>query len=77
MHCSCDQRAYLLTKRLAASKPNKELHLIYGLVTDLTTFEFYSYDPVANKFFKEEDYIVENKRESFFSDMIHSMFIVP
>ena len=47
---------------------------VYGLLTDLTTFKFYSYDPIQKKFAFDETIIVNVSREILFADMIHGMW---
>ena len=47
---------------------------IYGLLTDLSRFHFYSYDPVQNKFYTDDKILVDNNRVPFLSGMIHSMY---
>jgi len=42
----------------------KGLH-IYGLLTDLIQFKFYSYDPATNQFCFDETIIVAKKKERF------------
>jgi len=58
----------------AAAEMNKDAgfqHLrVYGLLTDLTTFRFYSYNPSSNSFFFDEDILVAPKRDDFCFDMI-------
>ena len=67
----------LLTHYPAAAKLNKEIHFeglrICGLLTDLTLFRFYSYDPSTENFCMDKEFTVNNKRKSFSSDMIQSM----
>jgi hypothetical protein len=65
----------------AATKMNQEcgfdrLH-IYGLLTDLTWFHFYSYDPHTNKFCADERFTLKNSRNLFLLDMVHSMHFTP
>jgi len=43
---------------------------IYGLLTDLVQFIFYSYDPIINQFCFDETIIINNKRIDAFSDMM-------
>jgi hypothetical protein len=43
---------------------------IHGLLTDLTRFNFYSYDPVARKFQVDTKIVVDARRETHLSDMI-------
>ena len=47
---------------------------VYALLTDLTTFKFYSYDPIKKKFAFDETIIVNVSREILFADMIHGMW---
>jgi hypothetical protein len=47
---------------------------VYGLLTDLTTFKFYSYDPIKKKFAFDETIIVNVSREILFADMIQGMW---
>jgi hypothetical protein len=46
---------------------------IYGLLTDLTLFRFYSYDPQNKVFCQDETFVVDAKRESFSSSMMNGM----
>jgi len=43
---------------------------IYGLLTDLTQFRFYSYDPLSQNFAIDEILIVNSTRDFVFADMI-------
>lgn len=43
---------------------------IYGLLTDLIQFKFYSYDPTTNQFCFDETIIINNKRIDASSDMM-------
>lgn len=43
---------------------------VYGLLTDLTIFAFYSYNPSTNSFFFDERILVSPKRDDFCLDMI-------
>ena len=49
---------------------------VYGILTDLTVFTFYSYDPVSNTFHRDEKIIVEVLRDDFSSGMIHGTCLV-
>ncbi len=61
----------------AAAKANKKVDLaelrIYGLLTDLIDFHFYSYDPLTNKFAFDETLVVNITRDMAFTDMIPGM----
>ena len=43
---------------------------VYGLLTDLSDFQFYSYDPTEQKFAFDERICVNVTREILFADMI-------
>ncbi|KIM71992.1 hypothetical protein PILCRDRAFT_16541 [Piloderma croceum F 1598] len=43
---------------------------VYGLLTDLTRFKFYSYDPTINQFCFDEIIIINVKRTDASSDMV-------
>ena len=43
---------------------------IYGLLTDLNGFHFYSYDPTEKKFYLDEKMYVDASRLPFLSGMI-------
>lgn len=45
---------------------------VYGLITNLSVFEFYSYDPTGKQVFFDSAIIANNKRDDFTSDMIES-----
>ena len=48
---------------------------IYGLLTNLVQFRFYSYDPIALQFCFDETIIIDNKRPGAFSDMMDGVYI--
>ena len=50
---------------------------IYGLLTDLIQFKFYSYDPATNQFCFDETIIINVKRTDAFSDMIDGPYFSP
>jgi hypothetical protein len=50
---------------------------IYGLLTDLEDFNFYSYDPSTKQFCFDEYITVSNKRIPAFHDMIEGLSISP
>ena len=67
----------MFTKLPAAAKANNDvdfanLHL-YGLLTDLISFHFYSYDPVTKKFAFDQTLLVNVTRDVSFTDMIPGM----
>ena len=47
---------------------------VYGLLTDLEQFKFYSYDPSTEKFYFDELILVGNRRLAACSDMIEGLF---
>jgi hypothetical protein len=47
---------------------------VYGLLTDLMKFEFYSYDPVNKSFSLDEDFFLETRRKPYCFGMIHGIF---
>jgi hypothetical protein len=46
---------------------------VYGLLTDLLTFKFYSYDPIKKRFAFDEMIMVNVSREILVADMIRGM----
>ena len=60
-----------------AAEDNKRAHFkdlrVHGLLTDLSQFCFYSYDPVSNEFCMDETIIVGESREEYLSGMIHDV----
>ena len=64
----------VLSRHLAAAEQNNRLNFaglrIYGLLTDLTQFKFYSYNPSTKKFCFDETILINNRRTGAFSDMI-------
>jgi hypothetical protein len=46
---------------------------VYGLLTDLTQFKFYSYDPSTRQFGFDETILVDNKRVSASFDSVNGM----
>lgn len=69
---------YSVLTQLPAAEMNQsngfEGLCIYGLLTDIVQFKFYSYDPTTNKFCFDETIIVDMKRTTAFSDMIDGMY---
>ena len=65
----------------AAADMNKFINFkglrIYGLLTDLIQFKFYSYDPTTNQFCFDETIIINNKRTDASSDMMDGPYFSP
>jgi hypothetical protein len=62
----------------AGARSNKEEFgklRIYGLLTDLIDFHFYSYDPLTNKFAFDETLVVNITRDVAFTDMIPGIYL--
>jgi hypothetical protein len=63
----------------AAAKANMKVDFanlrIYGLLTDLIDFHFYSYDPLAQKFAFDETLVVNITRDVAFTDMIPGIYL--
>jgi len=70
----------LLSQYPAAAKANKTADFeglrIFGVLTDLTAFQFYSYDPTVNEFSFDETLDVNVMRDVSFSDMIHGAYLI-
>ncbi|KAF8816701.1 hypothetical protein BYT27DRAFT_6384297 [Phlegmacium glaucopus] len=66
--------AELFLELLSAASINEQADFaglrVYGLLTDLTYFKFYSYDPQSKKFCLDQIFVVDNKRWTFALDMI-------
>ena len=64
----------------AAAKANEKVDFanlrIYGLLTDLIDFHFYSYDPPAKEFAFDKTLIVNITRDVAFTDMIPGMCLL-
>ncbi|KAJ2923911.1 hypothetical protein H1R20_g13182, partial [Candolleomyces eurysporus] len=75
-----DNLAQLFLELLSAAKLNKDTGFgdlrVHGLLTDLSTFCFYSYDPVNETFNPDEDILVNVRRDDFCSGMIYVEFSV-
>lgn len=67
--------AQLFLEFLSAAKMNKQDDFeglrIYGILTNLTRFAFYSYDPIFNRFCRGDEFLVQTLRDGFSSDMIY------
>ncbi|KAM6497443.1 hypothetical protein JOM56_007916 [Amanita muscaria] len=65
----------LFLKLLSAAAENGTLDFtnlrVYGLLTDLTKFEFYSYDPLEKQFSLDEEFSLETRRNHYCFGMIH------
>ena len=61
----------------AASEINKKAGFasmkVYGLLTDMGTFEFFAFDPVPSTFYQDPIMLVARKRLDFMQDMIGGM----
>ncbi|KAM6491051.1 hypothetical protein JOM56_013290 [Amanita muscaria] len=70
-----DNVAQLFLELLSAAEMNKKANFeglrVHGLLTDLQTFHFYSYDPTRRKFAFDEMLQASGVREAFIADMIH------
>ncbi|EDR13985.1 uncharacterized protein LACBIDRAFT_305296 [Laccaria bicolor S238N-H82] len=69
-----DDIAQLFLELLSAAEMNKNVEFeglrVYGLLTDMETFHFYSYDQTQKKFAFDEMLRVNSTREMFIADMI-------
>ncbi|KIM72234.1 hypothetical protein PILCRDRAFT_804089 [Piloderma croceum F 1598] len=69
-----ENMAQLFVQILSGAKANTRVDFanlrIYGLLTDLTQFRFYSYDPLSQNFAIDEILIVNSTRDFVFADMI-------
>ena len=65
---------------IAAARGNKQAYFeglrIYGVLTNLTRFAFFSYDPKSDTFCRDDEIFVGVLRDGFSSGMIHSMCLV-
>ncbi|KAJ6590559.1 hypothetical protein DFH09DRAFT_1274027 [Mycena vulgaris] len=66
--------AQLFSKLFSASELNRSVGFpslkVYGLLTDMGTFDFFSFDPVLRTFYRDPTIGVARKREDFLYDMI-------
>jgi len=71
----------LLSGPIAAAEMNKSIGSnglrVYGLLTDLIQFKFYSYNPIINQFCFDETIIINNKRTDASSDMMDGPYFSP
>jgi hypothetical protein len=69
---------YCVELYAAAAEENKLIDFaglrIYGLLTNVNRFEFYSYDPVTKQFCFDETILVVNKRPKSMTEMIDGDF---
>jgi hypothetical protein len=47
---------------------------VHGLLTDLQSFRFYSYDPIQKRFAFDETLLANAQRDVFVGDMIRGMW---
>ncbi|KAJ6561235.1 hypothetical protein DFH09DRAFT_1160828 [Mycena vulgaris] len=71
---STDNYAQLFAELYSASELNDATGfrtlMVYGLLTDMGTFEFFSFEPISKTFYQEEVLSVPRKREGILCDMI-------
>ncbi|OBZ74316.1 hypothetical protein A0H81_05624 [Grifola frondosa] len=69
-----DNFVQLFPELLSAARTNKSANFanlrVFGLLTDVSSFRFYSYDPLLNEFHSDENILVNAKRDDFCCDMI-------
>lgn len=62
---------------IAAAEENSTVDFanlrVYGLLTDLTKFEFYSYDPMKKRFSLDEEFSLETRRNHYCFGMIYGI----
>ncbi|KAI0286179.1 hypothetical protein BC826DRAFT_918404 [Russula brevipes] len=72
---SSNNLAQLFLELLSAARVNKQADFeglrVYGILTNLTRFAFYSYHPTSNMFCQDDEIFVEVLRDGFSSGMIH------
>lgn len=72
--CTCTEH------HTATAKANKQADLeglrVYGILTNLNRYSFYSYDPISNKFCQDDEIFVGTLRDGFLSDMIYGMCLI-
>lgn len=49
--------------------------VVYGLLTDLGSFHFFSFDPVTTTFYRDGKIMVNQKRGDFLHDMMEGAFL--
>ncbi|KAH9894747.1 hypothetical protein C8Q73DRAFT_789948 [Cubamyces lactineus] len=65
--------AQLFMELLSAARSNQDTRRkvrVYGLLTDLSRFAFFSYDPVRQRFAFDEEFVADGPREQFLTRMI-------
>ena len=78
LFCSTDLQAHDFGNTAAAEMNSKAGFAnlrVYGLLTDLYQFSFYSYFPDIKQFQKDQTIIVTNKRDGFLNDMIQGSLL--
>ncbi|KIM72058.1 hypothetical protein PILCRDRAFT_43067, partial [Piloderma croceum F 1598] len=72
---SCNNLAQLFLKLLSTMVQNNQLNFtgfhIYGLLTDLSQFKFYSYNPSTKQLCFDKRILINNRRSKAFADMIN------
>ncbi|KAI0282488.1 hypothetical protein BGY98DRAFT_912213 [Russula aff. rugulosa BPL654] len=67
--------AQLFLEFLSAANLNKDSNFeglrVYGVLTNLTRFAFFSYDPMSNTFCRDEEIFIDILRDGFASGMMH------
>lgn len=65
--------ASLIPFFVAAASANESANFaslrVYGLLTDVSDFQFYSYDPKTQAFYSDEEILVNLKRDDFCTEM--------
>ena len=71
----------VLRPQPAAAEANKSIDFkglrVYGLLTNLIQFKFYSYDPSTNQFCFDEIIVINNRRATVFADKINGTDLSP
>ena len=71
--------SFVLILQPAAAETNKSIDSkgmrIYGLLTNLFAFKFYSYDPSTSQFYFDEIIYTNAKRTTALSDMIDGTYL--
>lgn len=69
----------VLSKPPAAAEMNSSMDFgglrIYGLLTDIGVFQFYSYNPDTKQFYFDETITINRKRTDACSDMIDGTYL--
>jgi hypothetical protein len=59
--CTCIEHYTLAAVAKANETADFEGLHVYGLLTNLTRFAFYSYDPTSNTFYQDDEIFIEVK----------------